>query len=87
MDLATKAEKAERDLDKFIDSRAKRKGEDSANLEAALERQRLARKIAAQREENRVAWCEHYRRLTDCYLRLAFDARRRAREVARMGEG
>lgn len=78
-------EKAEREIDRFLDSQAsKRQGEDAANLAAMEERARTERKAATMREENRKAWIEHYRKLTDNYLKLALDARRRSREIAKL---
>ena len=75
-------EKAERELDRFLESQSKkRKGEDKANLEAAAEREADARKLAAMREENRVAWCEHLRHLAAVSLATAREYRRRARAL------
>lgn len=68
-----KAEKASRELDKFIDSQAKRKGKDSANLEAALERAADARRLEALRQRNQLAWVAHYRCLTATHLKIARD--------------
>ena len=81
-----KAEKASKELDKFIDSQAKRKGEDAANLEGALERREDARKLAAMREENKSLWIRHYRRLAACNLAAARDYRARARALETEGE-
>ena len=76
-----KAERAERDLDAFINSRAQRKGRAQANLDAERQRAEDARELAELREANRLAWVEHYRRLTVVHLEVAKDYRRRAREM------
>lgn len=76
-----KAERAERDLDAFINSRAQRKGRAQANLDAERQRAEDARKLAAQQQENRVLWIHHYRKLAASNLKTARDYRARARRL------
>lgn len=75
-------ERAERQIDAFIEKRqAQRTGADEQNaletLWAASERRELARR----REENRRLWIAHFEALVRIHIRLARDARRRAREL------
>lgn len=82
MDVVAKSEAVDAELDRFIDSQAKkRKGEDKANLDAALEREADARRLEAEREENRVLWIAHFRCMAAVSLAAARDYRRRAREL------
>lgn len=81
MDIA-KAEAGERELDKFINSQAKkRKGAEEANALEAMWAASEARALAKQREENRTAWVEHYRMVAAAHLKLARSFRQRARQV------
>ncbi len=66
-------------IDKLIESRAKRTGADEANAIEALWRASERAHAAKQRQENRTAWCDYYRRLAACNLKAARDYRRRAR--------
>ena len=83
VDVATRADK---ELDKLLNRAAEllgeaRAGQHAANkLEAAwAESERRVR--AERREANRLAWVEHYRRMTVVHLEMAKDYRRRAREI------
>jgi hypothetical protein len=76
-----KAEQAEQELNRFINSRAQRKGRAQANVDAERQRAEDARKLAELREANRLAWCEHLRRTAAAHLRIARDARARARRL------
>ncbi len=68
-----KAERAEAELNKFIDSQAKRKGADAAYLLAMEWAASEARILAKRREENRTAWIIYY-------SHLAHGCRQRAQE-------
>ncbi len=74
-----RTEAAEKELDRFINSRSKDR--EKANAEAALERAEDLRRHDEYREECRELWAIHLRRLAGSYLRLARDARRRARAL------
>ena len=80
MDIAA-TERAEAELNKFIDSQARRTGAKQANEEA----QRLAaedlRKAREQQERHRQLWVEHLRWLAHNHLRLARDAIAKARRL------
>jgi hypothetical protein len=82
MDVA-KAEAGERELNAFINRQAKRKGKDAANAHQAFLDAEDARKLRELHEENRHLWIGHYRRLTDSHLKMAIEARRKARELAK----
>ncbi len=74
-------ERAEAEIDKFINSRSKQR-EEANSLEAvwaASER----RELAKRREENRTLWIDHYQGLVRVHIRLAKDARRKARALER----
>ncbi len=58
-----KAERGEADLDRFIESRAKRKGADEANLLAMEWAASERRVLEKRREENRTAWIIYYSNL------------------------
>ena len=76
----TATERAEAELNKFIDAQAsRRKGADPANITAAEERARTERKTAAEREQNRRDWVRYYRRLAFSNLQAA----RRYRAIVR----
>ncbi len=81
LDVA-RTEAAEKELDRFINSRSKDK--DKANAEAERVKAENLRRLQALREENRTLWIAHYHSLVRAHFRLARDARRRAREL---GEG
>ncbi len=74
-----KLERAESEIDKFIASRSDSRK--AANEEAARQRAEDARKLREMRQEHKVLWVEHYRRLAACNLKAARDYRRRAREM------
>ncbi len=75
-----RTEAAERELNRFIESRAK--GREAANEEAARQRAEDRRRLAEMHREHKVLWIEHYRRLTITHLEMAKDFRRRARALA-----
>lgn len=66
-------------IDRLIESR--RQGREEANALAQLERAEDARRLKAMRQEHKVLWVEHYRRLAACNIRAARDFRRKAREL------
>ncbi len=66
-------------IDKLISSRAR--GREEANALAGLEKAEDLRRLREMREEHRVLWIEHFRRLAACNLAAARDYRRRARAL------
>ena len=74
------AEKAESQIDQFIEKRAR--GREDANrideFWADQERQHRERR----REENRVAWCDYERHLERIHMGLALEHRARAEALA-----
>lgn len=71
---------AERELDSFIERRARQAEDDRRTEEAWKETAR--RYNARRREENRAAWCEHFERLA-AYLRArAQEYDRRATQLS-----
>ena len=78
-------EAGEREIDRFISRRAQRTGAVEANALAALQRVADARKLEATREQNRNAWIYHLRRTAAAHLRIARDARARARRLEEQG--
>ena len=76
------------ELERMVEKRSDgRTGAEKANAEAALQRAADLRRLQAQREANRSAWCEHYHGLVRAHIRLARDARRRARELEDQPKG
>ncbi len=66
-------------IDRLIESRAK--GREEANALAQLEKAEDLRRLLETRQENRILWIEHFRRLAACSLAAARDYRRRARAL------
>ena len=87
MDVAARRslEAAERDLDRFVDSRSKgrKKANALANELAQAERTRLQKR----RQENQAAWAEHYLGMAASHSRLAADYARQALELLGIKEG
>ncbi len=79
IDDVAAVERAERDLDPFINRRSRDR--EKANAEAATQKAADARTREAYREECRALWVAHLRRLAGSYLAMSRDARRRAREL------
>ncbi len=91
MDLLTRTEAAEKEIDNFIDRMADkhrdgRNGAEQANAEAARQREIDRKRLAAMREENRAAWIMHLRKTARAHLRIARSARARARKLEKNGE-
>lgn len=82
MDVAA-TERAEAELNRLVERQAQRAGADEQNALDAVWRVSELRVLAKQREENRVLWIEHFRRLAACNLTAARDYRRRARALER----
>ncbi len=80
-----KLERAESEIDKFISSRSK--GRETANEEAKRQKAEDRRRHDEYREQCRVLWAIHLRRLAGSYLTMARDARRRARELENQPKG
>jgi hypothetical protein len=83
LDVATRADK---ELDKLLNRAAERLGEARAGQHAANELEAAwaesERRVRAERREaNRLAWVEHYRRMTVVHLEMARDFRRLARAM------
>ncbi len=79
-------EAAEKQLNNLLDRAAAkvkedRPGQDAANLEAARLRAEDRRKAEELRQQNRLLWISHYRRLAFASLKDARDYRRRARRL------
>ena len=70
-------ERAEAEIDRFVNSRSKQR--EDANALAAIWAASERRELAKRREENRAAWADYYRRLAGANLLAARDYRRRAR--------
>lgn len=68
------------ELERMVEKRRDgRSGREKANAEAAHQRAADLRKAAEMRQEHRVLWVEHFRRLAAANLLAARDFRRRAR--------
>lgn len=76
---AARAEAAERELNRFIDSQSKDKAQ--ANLEAERVRAEDRRRLEEMYREHRALWIHHYRRLALASLQTSRDYRRRARAL------
>ena len=72
-------------IDRLIESR--RQGREEANALAQLERAEDARRLREMRQDHKVLWVEHYRRLAASSLKAARDLRRRARELENQPKG
>lgn len=79
IDVGAKAGTVETELEKLIGSRSDSRK--AANEEARLRKAEDARRLKAMREEHKVLWVEHFRRLAACNLKAAREFRRRAREL------
>lgn len=80
--VIARGEMVDAELERMIEKRRDgRNGRDKANAEAALQKAQDLRRLRAQREENRTLWIAHYHGLVRAHIRLARDARRRARAL------
>lgn len=76
------------ELERMVEKRQDgRSGREKANAESALQRAEDLRRLRARREEKRRLWREHYHGLVRAHIRLARDARRRARELEDQPKG
>ncbi len=72
------AERGERELDRFIDSRAQRTGWEKANKIEALYAESVRRHRAKLRQENRWAWIRFHECLAHNHAPLADENRAKA---------